>query len=127
MAVCYCGAARALTHYEMTGGVDVIMRRVVTVTAVLAVGCGALAVEAHAGCCRVTRVDTQAPSGQVRVCAPDASGGCGTVLFEGSLALGDGREVCVAGQTVVYQEYDTTLGAYAPPTRAVCDGTDVEL
>jgi hypothetical protein len=86
-----------------------------------------LAAEVHAGCCRVIRVDAQTPTGTVRVCAPDGSGGCGTVLFEGALALGDAQNACVAGQTVVYQEYNTTLNAYAPPVQAVCNGTDVEL
>ena len=70
-----------------------------------------LASEAHAGCCRVTRVDPITPTGTVRVCEPDGNGGCGTVLFEGTLALGDARNVCVAGQTLIYQEYDTALSA----------------
>lgn len=86
-----------------------------------------LAGAARAACCRVTRVDPQAPTGTVRVCEADANGSCGTVLFEGTLALGDVQNVCVAGQTVVYQEYDSALNAYAPPTQAVCDGADVEL
>jgi hypothetical protein len=46
---------------------------------------------------------------------------------EGTLALGDAHSVCVSAQTLVYQEYDTTLNAYGPPTQAVCDGADVEL
>lgn len=83
--------------------------------------------EVRAGCCRVRRVDPGTPTGTVRVCEPDGNGGCGTVLFEGTLALGDVQNICVSAQTVVYQEYDTTLSAYGPPTQAVCDGADVEL
>jgi hypothetical protein len=83
--------------------------------------------QAYAGCWRVTRVDPITPTGTVRVCKPDANGGCGTALFEGTLALGDARDVCVARQTPVCQEYDTSLNAYAPPTQAVCDGADAEL
>jgi hypothetical protein len=92
-------------------------------------GCAllALAAAAHAGCCRVIRVDTLTPTGTVRICEPDTNAGCGPVLFEGTLAVGDSQNVCVTGQTVVYQEYDTTLNAYEPPVRAVCDGADVEL
>jgi hypothetical protein len=91
-------------------------------------GLNALAAsEVHAGCCRVKRVDASTTTGTVRVCEPDGKGGCGAVLFEGPLALGDAQHVCVTGQTVVYQEYDTTLNAYAPSTQAVCDGADVEL
>ena len=86
-----------------------------------------LAAPAYAGCCQLTRTDAETPTGTVRACEPDASGGCGTVLFEGVLALGDTQSVCTAGITLVYQEFDTTAGAYGPPTQAVCDGTEVQL
>lgn len=81
-----------------------------------------------AGCCELVKVDTETPPGPVRACEPDTSGqGCGLVLVETTLALGERAPVCSAGATVVYQEADSTTGAWTPPVTAVCDGADVEL
>lgn len=91
------------------------------------VGVVAAATPAHAGCCRVTRIDPDSPAPNVRVCEPAAAGVCGAVLFEGALPLGGGHNVCAGGNTIVYQEYDASRAAYGPPTTAVCEGADVEL
>ena len=80
-----------------------------------------------AACCRVIRIDPETPVPVVRVCDPDTSGNCGTVLFEGAIAVGESRPVCGKGTIVLYQGYDATAGTYGPPTEARCDGGDVEL
>ncbi|MBI1815181.1 MAG: hypothetical protein HYR72_09400 [Deltaproteobacteria bacterium] len=81
----------------------------------------------EAGCCRIIRIDPETPTPVVRVCEPDAAGACGTVLFEGSLALGESRTVCATGVTIGYQDVDATTGIYGPRTDARCDAADVEL
>jgi len=85
------------------------------------------AAETQASCCRITRTDSTTPTGLVRVCELNGSSDCSTVLFEGSLGLGDTRDICSTGSTVVYYEYDTTAGAYGPPIQAICNSTDIEL
>ena len=82
---------------------------------------------ASAACCRVIRIDPETPIPVVRVCDPDASGNCGTVLFEGTMEVGVSHQVCGAGPVVMYQDYDASAGTYGPPTEARCDGGDVEL
>ena len=83
--------------------------------------------QARAGCCRVVKVDPETPAVSVRACEPDSSGGCGSVLFEGPLALGGEAAVCSATDTIVYQEWDELLAAFAPPVEAICEGGDVEI
>ena len=83
--------------------------------------------QARAGCCRLVKVDSEAPAVTVRACEPDGSGACGNVLFEGSLALGDEASVCRATDTIVYQEWDELLAAFAPPVEAICERGDVEI
>jgi hypothetical protein len=83
--------------------------------------------QARAGCCRLVKVDSEAPAVTVRACEPDGSGACGSVLFEGSLALGEEAPVCSATDTIVYQEWDELLAAFAPAVEAVCEGGDVEI
>jgi len=85
------------------------------------------AAEAQASCCRIARTDSTTPTGLVRVCELNRSNDCNTVLFEGPLGLGDTRDICSAGSTVVYYEYDTIAGAYGPPIQAICNSTDIEL
>jgi len=86
------------------------------------------ALPARAACCRVVKVDAEVPTLDLRVCEPDASGGCGSVLFSGPLALGASAEVCTDAGVVVYEEWDPSLAAFGPATTAVCDdGGDVEL
>lgn len=95
----------------------------------------ALAPPAHAGCCRVVKVDPATPSTLVQVCEPGGSvesggeviGGCERLLFSGTLALGEGQEVCTAAPTVVYREWDARLGAFGPPVEARCEVRDVEI
>jgi len=72
-------------------------------------------------------VDSETPAVTVRACEPDGSGACGTVLFEGPLALGEEAPLCSATDTIVYQEWDELLAAFAPPVEAVCEGGDVEI
>jgi hypothetical protein len=122
--------ARATSHVRAERGPSATARagaQLASVGALVLAFLWLLAAEAHAGCCRVRRVDAQTPAGTVRVCEPDANGGCGTVLFAGTLAVGDSQTVCVPGQTVVYQEYDATTAGYGAAVSAVCAGGDVEL
>jgi hypothetical protein len=86
-----------------------------------------LAHNAHAGCCNVAKVDPETPVVPVRVCEPDAEGGCASELFVGSIELGEVVPICAAGDTVVYQEWDVELADFASLVEAVCDGRDVEL
>ena len=83
--------------------------------------------QARAGCCSLVKVDSETPTVTVRACEPDGSGACGNVLFEGALALGEEAPVCSATDTIVYQEWDDILAAFAPPVEAVCEGGDVEI
>jgi len=83
--------------------------------------------DASAACCRLVKLDRETPSSQVRVCDPNPDGGCGRVLFAGTLALGETHSVCAGAGTLIYQEFDASLEAYGPFTEAVCDGGDVEL
>lgn len=83
--------------------------------------------QARAGCCRVIKVDSETAAVTVRACEPDGAGACGNVLFEGPLALGEEASVCSATDTIVYQEWDELLAAFAPPVEAVCEGGDVEI
>ena len=86
------------------------------------------ALPARTDCCRVVKVDAEVPTLDLRVCEPDASGGCGSALFSGPLALGASAEVCTDAGVVVYEEWDPSLAAFGPATTAVCeDGGDVEL
>lgn len=86
-----------------------------------------LAGRVSAECCRVVRVDANSSSTNVRVCEPGPAHSCGAPLFTGSLALGQAQDICAAGGTIVYQEYDPAQGSYADPVEARCDGGDVEL
>ena len=83
--------------------------------------------EVGAQCCRVVKTDAETPSSSVRVCQPGPARSCATELFAGALALGEGQDVCVASDTLVYQEVDPDTGAYGEPVEARCDGGDVEL
>jgi hypothetical protein len=83
--------------------------------------------QARAGCCRLVKVDSETPAVAVRACESDSSGACGNVLFEGVLALGEEAPLCSATDTIVYQEWDELLAAFAPPVEAVCEGGDVEI
>ena len=83
--------------------------------------------QARAGCCRLVKVDAETPAVTVRACGPDGSGACGSVLFEGALALGEEAPLCSATDTIVYQEWDELLAAFAPAVEAVCAGGDVEI
>ena len=93
--------------------------------------CGVLLVSsasARAACCRLVKIDAEIPTQSLRVCEPNASGGCGSVLFSGPLALGASAEVCTDAGIVVYEEWDPALAAFGPTTIAVCeDGGDIEL
>lgn len=82
---------------------------------------------ARAACCDVVKVDPESPTTTVRVCAPDAAGGCGQLLFEGTLSIGESQNVCVSGDEIVYQEWDGALPGYATPTTAVCQDQPVEI
>ena len=44
----------------------------------------------------------------------------------GTLALGESQQVCAAGDTLVYAEYDDVAQAFGDYVEAVCEG-DVEL
>ena len=102
------------------------MRWLSAITLTCAVVLAALG--ARADCCRLIKVDAELPPVTLRACEIDASGGCGTVLFLGTLALGESREVCTNDPTILYQEYDDALAEFGPPIRAVCEtGVDVEL
>jgi len=81
---------------------------------------------AGAGCCQLTRVAEEAAA-NVEACEPDGSGGCGSVLWQASLAPGQSVEVCPSGDLVVYLDSDPTTGAFEPPTTATCDGSEVDL
>lgn len=96
-------------------------------TLLLTIGVLLLAWPAAGDCCRIIKLDTETPPGAVRACEAADQGSCGAVLFEETLALGESREVCVAGDTVVYQEYDPELADFGPPVEALCQGGDVEL
>lgn len=87
----------------------------------------ALATQAAADCCHVTKTDTELPPATVRVCEPGPNGACGTLLFEGLLELGESREVCSAGSTIVYEEFDALQQVFLEPVEARCEGGDVEL
>lgn len=95
--------------------------------AVLTIAALLLAAPAAGECCRIIKLDAETPAVPVRACEPAAGGACGTLLFEETLALGESREVCVAGDTVVYQEYDEELAELGAPVEALCQGGDVEL
>jgi len=61
----------------------------------------------HAGCCDLVKIDASMPPGPVRACEPDAGGdGCGGVLVEELLELGELVGVCASGTSIVYQETD---------------------
>lgn len=77
-------------------------------------------------CCRVVKTSIVEPLVEVRVCEPDAEGGCGSLLYIGALEPGDVREICSSSGTLVHQTYEDPLGGYGPPVTAACDG-DVEL
>ena len=89
-------------------------------------GLSLVAAEAWADCCRLVKIDPETPPATVRACTPDAAGGCGELLFEGTLALGQSQEVCSGGSTVSYVEYDDVLDAFGAAVEAICNG-DVEL
>jgi hypothetical protein len=98
----------------------------------LALGAGFLALAlgdaAHAACCRLLRTDTETTSSAVRACENDGDDGCAAVLFLGELALGQSQEICVTGETVVYQEWSTAANDFAAPVAAVCtEDADVEI
>lgn len=81
---------------------------------------------AWAACCNLSKIDPETPLTLVRACEPTLAS-CQTVIFEGTLAIGDSVNVCVSETEVVYQEYDDVLGSFGPETVAVCDGGDVEI
>jgi len=83
--------------------------------------------DAGAACCRLVRVDAETAASPVRACENDGSDACAAILFTGSLAVGESQDVCAAGDTIVYQEWDPALGAFAQPVTAVCAGGDVEI
>lgn len=83
--------------------------------------------DSGAACCRLVRVDAETAASPVRACENDGSDACGSVLFSGTLAVGESQEVCAAGDTIVYQEWDPALGTFAQPVTAVCAGGDVEI
>ncbi len=98
--------------------------------ALAAVGCLAalaLSTAASADCCRVVRVDPESAGHPVQVCEPTADGQCGTVLFNGTIGLGDGENLCSYHDTIVYREFDADLGAFGSEVEAVCEGGDVEI
>lgn len=82
---------------------------------------------ASADCCRIVKVDAEIPSTQVRVCEPDATGGCGSVLLLRSFGVGESETVCSQTDAIVYSEFDAAIGAFGPFVGAVCAGGDVEL
>lgn len=81
------------------------------------------AADAGAACCQLVKVDSETPPATVRACA---AAGCETVLFVGTLALGESQQVCTAGDTLVYAEYDDVAQAFGDYVEAICEG-DVEL
>ena len=81
---------------------------------------------ARAGCCNVRKIDPTLPTVTLRVCAPDAAGACGSLLFAGPLAVGESQAVCSADDTVVYQEA-APGGSFGAFVEAVCVGMDVEI
>jgi len=85
-----------------------------------------LAADTHAACCRLVKVYAETPPATVRACTPDAAASCDTVLFIGTLALGESQQVCPADDTLVYAEYDDVAQAFGDYVEAVCEG-DVEL
>lgn len=82
---------------------------------------------ASSACCRLVKIDDEMSSSQILACEPDASGGCGELIFAGTLAIGEEQVVCASTGRIVYQEYDEALADYQPPVEAVCDDNDVEL
>lgn len=83
---------------------------------------------ALSACCELFKIDADPPSVQVRACEPDASGGCTSWLFEGSLAEGEHAPICASGGTVSYQELEEATQSYAAFVEARCDeGGRVEL
>jgi hypothetical protein len=97
------------------------------VALVLSVAATLLAVEARAGCCNVVKLDADLPTVTLKVCERSETGGCGVVLFEGNLSVGQTENVCTVEGTVLYQERAVSAGAYGPPVEALCDGADVEI
>ena len=93
---------------------------------VLLAGAIFFASDAGAACCRLIKVDAETPPATVRACTPDSAAGCDTVLFLGTLALGESQQVCPASDTLVYAEYDDVEQAFGAYVEAVCEG-DVEL
>ena len=78
------------------------MRVVLVVTGIATV----LAGSAGAECCLVVKTDAATSSTNVRVCAPGPAQSCAVELFAGTLALGQGQDVCIedyppAGDTVI--------------------------
>ena len=93
----------------------------------LLLGIAALTAEAaYAGCCTIRKLDELFPTVTLRVCEPNASGDCGSVLFTGALSVDDAHSVCSAGRTLLYQEA-APGEPFGPLVEAVCDGADVEI
>jgi hypothetical protein len=85
----------------------------------------ASAVEARAACCNVVAVG-EAES--VRVCAMTEPGGCGTVLFEGELAVGQPLNVCSDSGYVKIERMASPADDPAGLLKAeACEGADVEI
>src|SRR5262245_41392344 len=82
---------------------------------------------AQAGCCRLIRIDPPANGGRLQACDPDAAGGCGSVLFDGTLGTGETQQVCSSADTIIYLEYNASQSAFGPSTEALCTGADVQL
>lgn len=83
--------------------------------------------EARSACCSLVRTDADVPSFALRACENDGNDACGAVLFSGPLAVGESRELCATGDTIVYQEWDPAIGSYFGPVTAICAGGDVEI
>jgi len=81
---------------------------------------------AQAGCCMIRKLDELFPTVTLRVCEPNASGDCGSVLFAGALSVDEAHSVCSAGRTLLYQEA-APGEPFGPLVEAVCDGADVEI
>ena len=93
----------------------------------LAIGALLLASPAAGDCCRLVKLDDGTSAVTVRACEPGSPGACEAMLFEQTLAVGGSREVCVSGDTLMYQEYDPALADFGAPVEALCQGGDVEL
>ncbi len=98
-----------------------------TVVALVALAASLFAFESRAGCCNVVKLDPEVPTVSVRVCEPESTPLCDSVIFEGSLSVGQSESVCTVDDTILYQERPAAGGAYGAAVTALCDGGDVEI